>query len=152
MKSLDEISREPHDFLISRVWFHMLRAHRNLYPKMEKRLRAHGFDSPLWHEILTELERAQEEGIRSSELQKKLFMAQHNLSRHLSRMEKKGFIERTACPKDKRAHFLHISEKGREANRAIWPYYFEAVQLELSDKFDRDEAFQMFQYLIRLYS
>lgn len=151
MKSFEEIYEEPDEYLTSRVWFHLLRAHRFLYPKIEKELRKHGFDSPLWHEILLEVERAGDRGIRSSELQKKLHMAQFNLSRHLSRMEKKGFITRITCPEDKRAHYLHLTEAGKQANDAIWPIYYEIIQTELGGKFNHDEAFQLFKSLTKLY-
>lgn len=151
MKSFEEIREEPIEALNSRIWFHMLRAHRFLHPKMEKALREAGFDSPLWHEILFELERAGEEGMRSSELQGKLHMAQFNLSRHLSRLEKKGLITKTPCPKDKRAHYLHVSDAGKKANRALWPVYNETIQAELGGTFSHEEAFEMFCYLTRLY-
>jgi DNA-binding MarR family transcriptional regulator len=151
MKSIEEIQQEPHEQLINRVWIHMYRAHRYLYPKMEKHLRKHGFDSPFWHEALVEIERAGEEGIRSTDLLSRLHMAQFNMSRHLSRMEKKGLIERVPCEKDRRAHFLRITPYGTKANKEIWPHYMEIIQEELNDKLTKEEAFQFFSTLIKLY-
>ena len=151
MKSFEEIYKEPHEAMNSHVWFHLLRVYRFIYPKMEKELRKHDFDSPLWHEILWEIGKFGDAGVRSTELQKILHMAQHNLSRHLSRMEKKGLIIRTPCSKDKRAHFLHVSKAGQVAYLKIWPIYFEAIQKEMGDKLSHDEAFNLFRSLTRLY-
>ena len=151
MKSFDEIAKEPDEVIINRVWFNLIRAHRNLYPKIEKKLRKYNIDNPVWHEILFEIEKAGKIGIRAKELQKKLYMSQFNLSRHITRLEKRGFIKRLPDAEDNRAHFLVITSEGVVVNEDMWPVYFEAIQAELGHLYNREESFELFKTLTKLY-
>lgn len=151
LKNLEDIAKEDPEIILNRVWFNLMRAHRNLYPKMEKILKAHGLNSPLWHEILLEVEKAGDSGVRSNVLQETLFMSQYNLSRHLTRLVKEGLIERQADPIDRRNQRLTITGKGKTLNADIWEHYHEAIQTTLAGRFDGDEAYQLFRLLIRLY-
>lgn len=151
MKSLEEIAKESDEILINRVWFNLIRAHRNLYPKIQKQLRKHEIDNPVWYEVLLEIEKAGDAGIRAKQLQEQLYMSQFNLSRHLKRLEKRGFINRIPDTKDSRAHFLVITGDGITFNENMWPLYLEAIQTDIAHRFDRDEALELFRLLTKLY-
>lgn len=151
MKPFEEIRKESDETLYNRVWFNLIRAHRNLYPRIEKKLRQHGIDNPVWYEILMEIERAGDAGIRLTQLQQILYMSQFNLSRHVKRIEKKGFITRTTDPEDGRAYLLVLEPKGINMHEEIWPFYVEAIQEELAHRMSRDEAFELFKNLTNLY-
>lgn len=144
-KHADEIE------MMNRVWFNLMRAHRNLFPKVQTELRKNGMKSPLWHEMLLKIEEAGPNGITASNLQPLLYMSQFNLSRHLSRMEKDGLITKDQDSNDKRVSHLKITKKGKTLNKGIWPVYEKIIQSELRDRLTKDEAFELFKGLIKLY-
>lgn len=151
MDSLEEISKADHDEVINRVWFNLMRVHRNLFPKIQTKLRKEGMKSPLWHEILLKIEEAGEDGIRSIDLLPLLYMTQFNLSRHLARMEKEGLVSRQQDDDDKRVYHLKITKKGVKLNTNIWPIYEQIIQQEFQNRFTKEEAFELFKGLIKLY-
>lgn len=151
LKHIDDIAQEDFDKIVNRVWFNLMRAHRNLHPQIEKTLKQHGFDSPVWHEILIEIEISGKVGLRTSELQQKLNVTQYNLSRHLTRIAAKDLITRAPDPTDRRNQILFITEKGQRLNAQIWPAYHQAIQDTIAERFTKDEAYQLFLGLIKLY-
>ncbi|KZK97967.1 Transcriptional activatory protein BadR [Pseudovibrio sp. Ad5] len=151
MKTYDEIETEAEDKLASRVWFHLMRAHRYLYPRFERSLRTHGIDNPVWYEILLEVERAGEQGAKASDLQDHLHMAQFSMSRHIARMEKKGLIERRPDKEDGRAQLIFLTPQAAHAHEEIWPHYFKIIQQEVGERLTKKEAFELFKLLTKLY-
>ncbi|MEP2980247.1 MAG: MarR family transcriptional regulator [Lentilitoribacter sp.] len=148
---IEQIKQASETEMINRVWFNLMRAHRNLFPKIQAELKKNGMKSPLWHEILLKIEEAGQTGITASELLPQLYMSQFNLSRHLSRLEKDGLIVKVQDDKDKRISYLKITDKGKTLNHGIWPIYEKIIQEELKDRFTKDEAFELFKGLIKLY-
>ena len=61
-----------------------------------------------------------------------------SLARLISSMEKKGLVTRQPNPKDKRANFVHITDKGREAFEAAIPIT-EDVRKIFKEGLDKDE-------------
>ncbi len=151
MKPFEDIAQEEKDKLVSRVWFNLIRSHRYLYPRFERSLRQLGIENPIWYEIFLEIERAGPEGAKASDIQECLFMAQFNMSRHLSRMEKKGFISRHPDEKDGRAQILRLTPQAFNAEKEIWPQYFATIQKELGERLTKEEALELFRLLSKLY-
>jgi len=152
MKTYNEIEAENQEELASRAWFHLMRAHRYLYPRFERSLRDYGIDNPVWYEIMLEIERAGEQGAKAADLQDKLYMAQFTMSRHISRMEKKGLVERHPDKEDGRAHLIFLTKKGAGVNKELWPHYFRTIQKEVGAHLNKDEAFTLFKLLTKIYS
>lgn len=120
-----------------RAWARLERAHRAAQTTVENRLKAAALPALAWYDVLLELERAGDSGLRPYELQKAMLFAQYNLSRLIDRLEAAGYVTRLASEDDGRGQILTITKAGRAMRRKIWPVYAaaidEAVGRHLSD-------------------
>jgi DNA-binding MarR family transcriptional regulator len=81
----------------SRLFFALQRINRTIMPGIERTLKTEGITDPIWYEILLAAEEAGETGVRMLDLERRLFVAQYALSRHVARIEKAGLIRRTSA-------------------------------------------------------
>ena len=63
-----------------------------------------------------------------------------NLSRLIERLVEAGLVRREVCPTDKRGQMLFITDAGKKARKATWPYYARAVNKHLGDKLSEAET------------
>ncbi|QDY68228.1 MarR family winged helix-turn-helix transcriptional regulator [Qingshengfaniella alkalisoli] len=134
-----------------RVWFNLQRIQRSMGPRIARELKQAGIADPIWYEILLEVERAGETGILMSMLEKKLFLPQYALSRHISRIAEAGLVRRQSEPGQGRSQRLFLTDTGRGLHRRIWDIYGTAIRAELSHRLTTDEAYALNRVLIRLY-
>ncbi|MEM5475522.1 MarR family winged helix-turn-helix transcriptional regulator [Pacificibacter sp. AS14] len=134
----------------NRVWFFLMRAHRKLQPQIAKVLRDQGISDPIWYEVLLHVEEAGEQGHLMVELETKLFVTQYALSRHITRIEKAGYIRRAYLSDGRRRQVLFVTDKGRGLHDRIWPAYMEAMQTELSPLMSCDEAYELAYMMLRM--
>ena len=111
--------RLPSDAVI-RAWTRLMRAQQAVLSAVEAELKAAGFPPLAWYDVLLELSRAQEEGLRPFALEQELLLAQYNLSRLLDRLEGAGYLERRACPEDGRGQIVAITAAGRALVKRMW--------------------------------
>lgn len=135
----------------NRAWFNLLRVQRYLVPRMSRMLRQIGLEDPVWYEILIEIERAGPDGLGMGQLEKRLFLPQYALSRHVQRMELAGLIQRRPLPGRGRSQILSLTELGDETRKKVWPLYQAAIHKELMPHLSTEEAYGLTRYLIRLY-
>ena len=122
------------------AWARLLKAERLSLARVEAALKQAGLPPLAWYDVLLELERASETGLRPYELERALLLAQYNLSRLLDRIEREGLIERTPCPEDGRGHVVRISAGGRSMRKAMWPIYAQAIQSAVGEHLSRAQA------------
>ena len=134
----------------NRVWFNLIRAHRKFYPRITKALKSCGINDPIWYEILLEIERAGPDGQPMAALEKQLFVPQYALSRHVSRLEKEGFIRREYIADIRRKQILFLTDKGHGMHKRIWPVYWDAMQDEIGPLMNSDEAYKLARLLIKM--
>lgn len=134
----------------NRVWFNLIRAHRKFYPRITKALKSCGINDPIWYEILLEIERAGPEGQPMAALEKRLFVPQYALSRHVARLEKEGFLRREYIADIRRKQILFLTEKGQGMHERIWPVYWDAMQDEIGPHMSVDDAYKLARLLIKL--
>src|SRR3954471_15881290 len=106
------MSRHPSDAVVT-AWARLIRARETLVAAIERDLKAAGLPPLAWYDVLLELSRAEDGGLRPLEIEKETLLAQYNLSRLLDRMEKEGLIRREPCEDDARGQWVVITEKGR---------------------------------------
>ena len=135
----------------NRVFFALQRVQRTLMPAIEKSLREMGIQDPVWYEILQAAETAGSDGIRMLALQKRLFLPQYALSRHVSRMVKAGLIEREASGDAGRAQIVRLAADAAGISDRIWAVYVEKIQSAFGPRLDRGEAYTLLRMLNRLY-
>lgn len=135
----------------NRVWFNLQRIQRSMAPRIGRALRAEGIEDPVWYEILIEIEREAAAGVPMAELERRLYMPQYALSRHVARLATKGLVRREKMPGAGRAQRVFLTEQGQGLHQRIWPVYMEAIQHELAHRLTVDEAYDLSRVLIRLY-
>lgn len=118
------------------AWARLIRAGQGLLAAVEADLKAAGFPPLAWYDVLLELRRAGEAGLRPLALQQKMLLAQYNLSRLLDRLERAGLIERRSCPDDARGQVVHATADGLALLDRMWPAYRAAIKDRFADKID----------------
>jgi DNA-binding MarR family transcriptional regulator len=132
------------------AWTRLIKAERLALARVEAALKQAGHPPLAWYDVLLELERAGETGLRPFELERALLLAQYNLSRLLDRIEREGLIERAPCPQDGRGHVLRLSARGRALRNAMWPVYAQAIEAAAGSCFDETEAKTLSALLARI--
>lgn len=87
-----------------------------------------------WYDVLLEVERSSDTGLRPFELERAMLLEQYNLSRLLTRIEHAGFVERQACDDDGRGLRIIITDQGRALRRKMWPVYALAIESAIGTK------------------
>ena len=120
------------------AWIALVKAHQAAMGTVESALKEANFPPLQWYDVLLELERAEEAGLRLIELEERLLLKQYGVSRLTARLEESGLIERKKCPGDRRGQVATITRKGMDVRKAMWPTYSRAIQkavgVHLTDK------------------
>ncbi|MCA0302170.1 MAG: MarR family winged helix-turn-helix transcriptional regulator [Proteobacteria bacterium] len=114
-----------------RAWARLLKAQHLALSAVERDLKRAGLPPLTWYDVLLELERAGDEGLRPFELERAMLLAQYNLSRLVDRLERAGHVERRACEDDGRGQVIVATEKGLALRRKMWPVYARAIEAAL---------------------
>ena len=133
-----------------KAWIALMRAQKNVHEFVEGRLKAEKLPPLQWYDLLWELERSKECGVRAFELQTRLLLPQYGMSRLAAKLEAEGLIWRGECPEDGRGLVLAITDKGREMRKKIWSIYGPAMQEVFGEKFTPDEIKQLNRQLGKL--
>ena len=139
----------PSETTIS-AWARLLRAHRLALSSVERALKAAGMPALAWYDVLLELERSGDNGLRPFELERAMLLEQYNLSRLLTRIERAGFIERQACDDDGRGQIITITDEGRKQRRKMWPVYALAIESAIGTKLPETEISRFNEILRQL--
>ncbi len=132
------------------AWALLVRAQQVALAAVEEEVKAAGFPPLAWYDLLLELKRAPEGQLRPFELEERLLIAQHNVSRLIDRLEAAGHAERRHCPKDKRGQHVAITDQGRELLRRMWPAYRDAIQRHVGEKLACDHTAKQLSELLAL--
>jgi DNA-binding MarR family transcriptional regulator len=113
------------------------RAYQRLRHLLDARLRADlvrtSGMSDADYAVLVHLSEAPDERMRARDLAGALVWEKSRLSHQISRMEKRGMVERADCPTDARGAFIVLTDQGREAIAAAAPLHVDAVRRYLID-------------------
>lgn len=129
----------PSDAAVT-AWARLMRAQQIALNRLELALKKADLPPPLWHDLLLELERAGERGMRPAELEQRLLIAQYNLSRLLDRMERDGLVRRAPLSGDARGQVVEITARGRGVQQQMWPVYVAAIQALIGERLSEAEA------------
>ncbi|MGL4727351.1 MAG: MarR family winged helix-turn-helix transcriptional regulator [Bosea sp. (in: a-proteobacteria)] len=132
------------------AWALLVKAQQVALAAVEEDVKAAGFPPLAWYDLLLELRHAEGGQLRPVELEPKLLLAQHNVSRMIDRLEAAGYAERRACPKDKRGQHVAITEGGRALLKAMWPVYRDAIQRHIGEKLACDHTARQLSDLLAL--
>jgi DNA-binding MarR family transcriptional regulator len=143
--------RPPSEAVI-RAWARLIRAQHTALAAVEAELKAAGFPPLGWYDVLLELSRVGDTGLRPFLLERGLLLAQYNLSRLLDRLEKADLIERRTCREDGRGQTVAITAAGRALVKRMWPTYRAAIARHVGAKLTEEEAARLAALLGKLTS
>ena len=133
------------------AWARLVKAQHKVLGAVEADLRKGGFPPLAWYDVLLELRRADGEGLRPLEIEGRLLLAQHNVSRLVDRLEKAGLAARGPVAEDGRGQLVTITEGGRDLLRRMWPTYKAAIERHVGQKLEGEgEAARLAELLGRL--
>jgi DNA-binding MarR family transcriptional regulator len=130
------------------AWINLVRAQHRVLTAVEADLKASGFPSLAWYDVLLELRKAGEDGLRPLEIEARLLLAQHNVSRLVDRLEKAGYVERKAHESDGRGQRIRLTTDGRDLLTRMWPTYRASVDRHLGRKLGDEAAAQSLATLL----
>jgi DNA-binding MarR family transcriptional regulator len=133
-----------------RAWSRLMRAHQAALGHVEAALKAADLPPLGWYDVLVELERAGDCGLRPVALERDLLLPQYGLSRLIARMEEAGLVRRSSCPGDGRGQMVAITDAGRAARRAMWLVYGAALQAAVGRRLSPSESEGLADLLGRL--
>lgn len=136
----------PSDEAIA-AWARVVRVSQSLMTSVEADLKAAGHPPLSWYDALLELKRAGPAGLRPFQLQKKMLLAQYNLSRLVERLVKNGYITRVPSEEDRRGQVLKITRTGRAVLRRMWPAYQKVIQTHFAEELDNKDLRELSRIL-----
>jgi DNA-binding MarR family transcriptional regulator len=132
--------------IVVKSWARLVRAANQALSAIEADLKRAGHPPLTWYDVLLELRRAGEEGLRPFELERELLLAQHNVSRLIDRLEDKGLVQRRPADDDGRGQRVTITGQGQATLASMWPDYAAAIQRHVGAKFANEaEAKTLFR-------
>ncbi|MEO3414976.1 MarR family transcriptional regulator [Roseovarius sp. CAU 1744] len=106
-----------------KTWINLARAYGTAMTEINEALAANGLPPLIWYDILLELERAGDDGLRPYELEHALLLKQYRVSRLVDRIARDGYLRRQSCDDDRRGKRLVITDEGRALRRSMWQIY-----------------------------
>lgn len=140
---------KPSDSTIQ-AWARLVRAHQTAFSHVEKALKNDGQPPLIWYDVLLELERAGDTGLRPYELERTLMLKQYGVSRLIERIEKSGYIERESCEDDGRGQRLSITRAGKKLRRRMWSIYGPAIEDVVGAKLTSRQSNTLSELLVKL--
>jgi DNA-binding MarR family transcriptional regulator len=119
-----------------RAWRGYIAMQAQLNAELHRRMQAESGLSLADFDVLVALTDRTPERMRVLELAQALQWEKSRLSHHLSRMQRRGLIEREDCPDDARGAFVLLSAEGRRAIEAAAPPHVAAVRELVFDGLD----------------
>jgi len=139
-----EMTSHPSDPVIH-AWVCLTRAQQAVQSAVEAALKAADLPALAWYDCLLELSRCPD-GLTLPQLEARLLIAQHGVSRLTDRMAAAGVIAKDTDAEDGRRKRLTLTDEGRTLMRRMRTVYFAALQTALGAHLDDTTA----ETLIRL--
>lgn len=130
------------------AWTRLVAVQQRVLAAVEGELQGAGLPPLGWYDVLLELRREGEAGLRPVALQERLLLAQPNVSRLLDRLARAGLVRRRPCPDDRRGQLVAITPAGRELLARMWPVYRAAIQRHVGDRLTGDEEARLLGELL----
>jgi DNA-binding MarR family transcriptional regulator len=126
-----------------RTWRAFLAATRLLGAELDRELQRDADMPHTYYEILVALSEAPGRTLRMNQLADLSQSSRSRLSHAVSRLEATGWIERRACPTDKRGALAVLTDKGFAVLEAAAPGHVEAVRRSLFDALTPEQVAQL---------
>ena len=121
------------------LWRRWLRLNSLLPVVLHRELQADAGISLSDFEVLVALTDTLEGRVRVSDLARELNWERSRVSHHVTRMERRGLVERSECSDDGRGAWVVLTEHGRSAIERAAPGHARAVRRLIFDDLSPDE-------------
>ncbi|HEY2793366.1 MAG TPA: MarR family transcriptional regulator [Micromonosporaceae bacterium] len=101
-------------------------AYVGLNARLACQIARHGL-SMIEFEVLLRLGRSPDGQLRMTDLSAQTSLTASGVTRVVDRLERDGFVARTACPTDRRSLYTVITRSGRERLLAVLPEHLELI-------------------------
>ncbi len=143
------MKKEPSNAVVG-AWVRLMRAQQSALLRIERAFREAKLPPLAWYDVLLELDRAGEKGLRPVQFERQMLLAQSNISRMIDRIETAGYLERRPCDDDGRGQIVVITGAGKEMRKRMWPVYAEAIHRAVGARVTEREASTLSALLARL--
>ena len=128
----------------------LLEVQRRLHRIIDRSLRDHFGISSVWFEALLRLGRSPQRQMSISELGEQVGLTSGGATRLADRLEEAGYIERVACPSDRRVQWLRLTDSGLEVLAAATEVHLRDLEEHFSGHLTADEMSTLAGLLDRL--
>jgi DNA-binding MarR family transcriptional regulator len=115
------------------TWRTFMGTYRRLSAEIEGHLQHVAGIPHAYYEILVRLSEAPRRELRMTQLADASISSKSRLSHAVARLEERGWIERTACPTDRRGQVARLTDDGFAALEAAAPAHVEQVRQLIFD-------------------
>ena len=133
------MTKQPSEAAVE-AWIALMRAQQTTLLRIERALRAARLPPLAWYDALWELDRVGAAGLRPVEIERRMLIAQSNISRLIDRLQEQGYVERQPCVADGRGQHVTITPAGRDMRRRMWPVYARAIREAIGLRVSQREA------------
>lgn len=109
------------------AWREFLRAHSAMLRRISRDLEQEDLPPLPWYDVLAALRDAPERRLRQVDLAERVLLSNSGISRLVDRMEQDGLVTRVACPSDRRALHVELSDEGAALLERMWPVYARGI-------------------------
>ncbi|MGI3169504.1 MarR family winged helix-turn-helix transcriptional regulator [Pseudooceanicola sp. C21-150M6] len=109
------------------LWKALLVTGQSLTGRIGTELKNAGLPPLAWYDVLWEVEKCGDAGIRPMDLRGRLLLPQYGLSRLLDRLYREGLVEKLPVSEDGRGHVVRLTEAGHEMRSRMWQVYGDAL-------------------------
>lgn len=121
-----------------RIWLSYLKGVHKLEDQLDRELRQYGL-SLAEYEIFVALSEADLWRMRMSDLAEAVHQSRSRLTHTVARLEKDGYVERIACPSDRRGVWAQLTSTGHELLEKAAPSHVASVRHALVDAVDPED-------------
>ena len=122
-----------------RAWRTFLRLQARLTVELNRQLQHDSGLSLADYDVLVQLTDTREGRLRPYELQRLLHWEQSRVSHQLSRMQRRGLVERVECADDGRGAWIELTRRGRAAIETAAPGHVGTVRRLVVDNLTPDQ-------------
>lgn len=123
-----------------RAWLGLVQTLHLLPLALDRQLQAEAGIPHAYYTVLAMLSDAPEQSLRMSRLAALTATSMSRLSHSVARLEERGWVERRACPQDRRGAVAVLTDDGRRVLAAAAPGHVAEVRRRVFDLLSREQV------------
>ena len=132
------------------TWTRFLKAHSAISRRLERDLAEEHSLTLSDYDVLLQVWRGPDEGLRPVELSKAVLLTRSGITRLVQGLEREGLVERRDCPDDARGFLVALTPEGVELLVRARQTHLAGVAELFADRYSDDELADLMRLLERL--